>query len=314
MYGGTQPSHPRSAVWAAAAPQHGLVTRADLRSLGVTSGAVDRLIERAGGAPWSDEQQLLAAVLAAGEGAVASHRAAAWLWGSSAVRELVPEVTVPARRRARWPFDVHHRLPSPGDLSYDQVLRRGIPMTTPLCTLVQLGAVVPWWTVRSTLDDFVGRKLVTVRAVQTTLGRLGGRGRRGAGVLRKVLELRGLGVLTHEGALEPILADLCELYDLPRPEYQWPLVLAGQRRRIDFAYPEHKVAIEVDGYESHSRYDVFEDDRARANELVLQGWVVLRFTRRQLLHRPGWVAATIRAALAARPPDGSSDASPARAR
>src|SRR5262249_39887623 len=157
------------------------------------------------------------------------------------------------------------------------------------------------------LDDFVGRKLVTVRAVQATLGRLGGRGRRGAGVLRKVLEQRGLGVLTHEGALEPILADLCDTYDVSRPEHQWALVLAGQRRRLDFAYPEHKVAIEVDGYESHSRYDVFEDDRARANELVVRGWLVLRFTRRQLLHRPGWVAATILAALAARTPQSSSE-------
>jgi Transcriptional regulator, AbiEi antitoxin/Protein of unknown function (DUF559) len=326
MNGGTEQAHPRQTVWTAAAPHHGLVTRPQLRDLGVSAATIDRLVGRgdlevlhrgvyrAGGAPKTDDQELLAAVLAAGEGAVASHRAASWLWGSSAVRELLPEVTVLGQRRVELPFAVHRRLPSLGDLAYDQVVRRGIPVTTPLCTLVQLGAVVPWWTVRSTLDDFVGRKLVTVRAVQATLGRLGGRGRRGAGVLRTVLEQRGLGVISHEGALEPMLADLCDTYAVPRPEYQWALVLAGQRRRLDFAYPEHKVAIEVDGYESHSRYDVFEDDRARANELVVQGWIVLRFTRRQLLHRPGWVAATILAALVSRAPERSSESSRAGAR
>ncbi|MUT66887.1 DUF559 domain-containing protein [Paenibacillus sp. NEAU-GSW1] len=54
-------------------------------------------------------------------------------------------------------------------------------------------------------------------------------------------------------------------------------------RYIDFAYvrPPYKVGIEIDGYGAHSR-DIdrrkFADDRFRQNELVLDGWQVLRFS------------------------------------
>jgi hypothetical protein len=240
---------------------------------------------------------LLAAVLAARGDAVASHRAAAWLWGSSAVRELVVEITVARPHQSERGVVAHRRLASALDSPHDRLLRAGIPVTSPLATLVGLGAVCPPWAVASSLDDFVGRKLVTITAVQSTLGRLGGRGRRGAGVLRRVLEQRGLGALTHEGALEPMLADLCARFGLPIPEFQYEIVLGGRRRRLDFAYPALRIAIEVDGYEAHSRFDVFEDDRLRANELQLLGWQVLRFTWHQLVHRPDLVASVIRQAL-----------------
>ena len=140
----------------------------------------------------------------------------------------------------------------------------------------------------------------TITGVQSALGRLGGRGRRGAGVLRRVLEQRGLGTLTHEGALEPMLADLCARFGLPMPDYQYEITLDGGRRRLDFAYPDLRIAIEVDGYEFHSRYERFEDDRVRANALELAGWLVLRFTWHELVHRPDRVAATIRRAVAGR--------------
>ena len=55
---------------------------------------LDRGVFRLAGTASSDLQVLLAAVLAAGEGAVASHRAAAWLWGAGAVRSLTAELTV----------------------------------------------------------------------------------------------------------------------------------------------------------------------------------------------------------------------------
>jgi very-short-patch-repair endonuclease len=112
-----------------------------------------------------------------------------------------------------------------------------------------------------------------------------------------VLDTRALGEDIGQSELEEMFARLCRDYNLPIPAFQVWVVLAGQDRRIDFAFPDVKVAIEIDGYETHSGREVFEDDRARQNELVAAGWTVLRFTRRQLIIRSGWVAATIRRVL-----------------
>jgi very-short-patch-repair endonuclease len=50
--------------------------------------------------------------------------------------------------------------------------------------------------------------------------------------------------------------------------------------RIDLAYPDVKLAIELDGWEFHGGRTAFDADRARANDLVLAGWTVVRFTSR----------------------------------
>src|SRR5687768_12281231 len=91
-----------------AALQYGLITWHQLRAAGVPSSTISRWV-RAGrlvrvqpqvylivGTPPSWEQDLLAAVVAAGPGAVASHRAAAKLWGL--VDDAPVEITVPRGR------------------------------------------------------------------------------------------------------------------------------------------------------------------------------------------------------------------------
>lgn len=56
---------------------------------------------------------------------------------------------------------------------------------------------------------------------------------------------------------------------------QYP-VLNG-RYRLDFALPDRKVAIELDGYAYHSSKDAFVKDRARQRDLEAAGWRVIRF-------------------------------------
>jgi very-short-patch-repair endonuclease len=65
---------------------------------------------------------------------------------------------------------------------------------------------------------------------------------------------------------------------LPEPVLQHPVSVGNCRYRIDLAYPEFKIAIEIDGWEYHSSRSAFDDDRSRANDLVVAGWQVLRFT------------------------------------
>ncbi len=62
---------------------------------------------------------------------------------------------------------------------------------------------------------------------------------------------------------------------------------------------EGRVVVELDGFAYHSGRREFDEDRRRDRELALQGYTVLRFTARDVLHDCDRVVATVRAALAA---------------
>jgi very-short-patch-repair endonuclease len=176
-------------------------------------------------------------------------------------------------------------------------IRHGIPVTKPLRLLVDLGAVVPWHLVSRALEQLVTRRVVTVAGARAARDQLGRRGRSGTGVLGHVLDRRALREVRAESVLEAAFAELCVRFDLPVPEYQYRLIVGGEARRIDFAFPDLKVAIEVDGYAYHREWDAFQDERIRGNALELEGWLVLRFTWEQVIRRPDEVARTVRRAL-----------------
>ena len=65
-----------------------------------------------------------------------------------------------------------------------------------------------------------------------------------------------------------------------------PVRLGNAPVRIDVAFPQARVAIEVDGRAFHSSPQRFQSDRTRQNRLVAAGWRVLRFTWEDLTQRP----------------------------
>lgn len=77
----------------------------------------------------------------------------------------------------------------------------------------------------------------------------------------------------------------------------YPLRLAGTCYYLDIAFPQRRLAIEIDGRAYHSDRDAFERDRWRQNDIVLAGWRVLRFTAEMLRTSPQIVVAVIRRAL-----------------
>jgi very-short-patch-repair endonuclease len=287
--------------------QHGVVTTHQLTSLGISADArahrlaigrlelVHRHVYRIGGSVDTFEQRALAACLAVGGLVAASHRCAARLWGLELPGAAPIELTVPLGRSGRVRGVQIHRS---GDLVREHlVTQAGIPTTDPHRMLVDLGAVVPMATVAHSLDDLVGRKVVTLAGVRRALDALTGRGRRGSGVLQEVLDSRTTDERMGRTRLEALLIDLATEARIPPLVFQYPIVVGGRRRRIDFACPDLRVAIEVDGYESHTRYDVFEDDRVRGNELELAGWMVLHFTWYQVRRRRGHVVSVLRRAF-----------------
>ena len=73
--------------------------------------------------------------------------------------------------------------------------------------------------------------------------------------------------------------------------------IAGRRYFIDLAFPDARLAVEVDGRAHHSDARAFRRDRQRQNDLVAAGWTVLRFTWEDLMQDPAGVIARIVDAL-----------------
>jgi very-short-patch-repair endonuclease len=78
-----------------------------------------------------------------------------------------------------------------------------------------------------------------------------------------------------------------------------PFVSAAGRFEIDVAFPEQRIAVEVDGYAYHHGDARFQTDRRKQNALMAAGWRVLRFTWADIIDRPQQVLTQIGALLAA---------------
>ena len=290
------------------AKQLGLITHAQAIEVGATDAFIHRRLAtgdwiavhegvyRHTSAPTSPEQLLLAAVLAGGEQAVASHRSSAWLWGLLAVPPDQPEISVPRRRSARLgDVVVHH----PTDLIGRRAsLRRGVWTTDPMRTAMDVAGVVPPHVADLVVDRGIANRLFTAAGLIAVLDRSGRRGRPGSGALRRALARRGVSANGRPpSVLESRMARLCRRFGIadPVPEY---VPCPEAPYRLDFAWPEVKVAVEVDGYEAHSSYVAFRGGLARKRWLDEHGWIVLHFAWEEIAEDPEAVATQIMRVLA----------------
>jgi very-short-patch-repair endonuclease len=74
----------------------------------------------------------------------------------------------------------------------------------------------------------------------------------------------------------------------------------------DLVFRVERVVVELDGRAYHVTPDRFESDRYRQNRLTAAGWIVLRFTWRDLTERPAYVVGVLRRLLNDRCPDVSA--------
>ena len=281
-----------------AAGQYSLASRTQARSLGMTSRQIhDRLesgllvpvhkgVYRLPGAPPTTEQALLAACMAAGDG-IASHRSAAALWALRGVEAATPEITVLGSRRPELRGVSVHRTDRMDDIDVSRRLR--VPVTTPARTLFDLGAVVPVEMVEPALEDALMRRLVTFQLLTNTLVRLGGSGRRGAAVLRALVEERDPATAPSQSMLEDVLFRVLRRGGLPAPVRQYEV--AGVL--LDGAYPDIRLGLEADSRIWHGgRLDV-QRNSDKANLLLAHGWRVLHFTWFDLTRRARYVVQSV---------------------
>jgi very-short-patch-repair endonuclease len=67
---------------------------------------------------------------------------------------------------------------------------------------------------------------------------------------------------------------------------------------VDAVWKEHRLVVELDGYEFHRTRAAFERDRRRDAILAVEGYRILRFIHLTAKRDPGYVVATLRSFLA----------------
>lgn len=226
----------------------------------------------------------MAAVLAAGPGAVLSHRSAADLWGirrSARSRHEVTRVGGSALRTVH----VHRTRSLPPE---DVTTIRGIPVTTLARTLRDCAAVLTRHALARCLHEADILRILDVSAIKSAPAAL-------ASVIADYAPQPA-----NEG-LETLFAAILPS-DLPTPLFNTHV----GPHEVDVLWPAHRVIVELDDVRTHRTVRGFQRDRERDAALIAQGHVVLRITDARLRRDPDTVIGELRAVLARAAPGSPS--------
>jgi very-short-patch-repair endonuclease len=223
----------------------------------------------------------MAAVLACGgQGRAAiSHATAAALLEIAPDRGGEIEVTRPSLDSARVPGVTVHRRPAlrPGWWG----LYEGIPVTSPVQTVIDLAPRLELWEVERAVNE--ADRLGLVRTDDLRVALDDHAGEEGVGRLREILDRRTFTYTRSE--LERVFVPLARGAGLPKPRTS--IRLNGHE--VDFYFPDHKLVVETDGLTYHRTPAQQAKDRVRDQDHTAAGLVPLRFTHAQIHYEPARV-------------------------
>lgn len=293
--------------------QHGLITRAQAREIGISDDAVDwrlrnglwqrvhRGVLRLPGAPSTGRQAIMAACLAV-PGATASHRAAAALWEIPEIAAR-PEITVLEHHAIRLDGVEVHRTERLD--SRDRVWRDRIPVTSLSRTVIDLSSILRPEQMEAVVTHILAKRRVPLSVLRGRLADLGTKGRKGAGVLAGMLEDR-LDRTRHveSGAqrrLEKLVTQAARQGRLPTPHFEYPVQLSnGEWRFPDVGYPDQLTGVELYSYEHHATLAAFAKDLDRNLEFLAEDWFLIPVTDLHVRNEPDRLVDLIAKVLARR--------------
>ena len=281
---------------AVAARQHAAFSVTQALAAGFSYDTVDRRVD-AGvwgwlahdvlflpGAPRTWRQRLMAAVLEARGGAVASHRSAGALLGMPGFREGPLDVLQPRGGHHRKTIARVHESPW---LPHGHVtVIDGIPCTTLARFLFDIAGTEHPKRVARAFDTALDRLGLTVPAMGSVVATMARRGRPGSTLMRELLDARGPGYVPPASELEARFVEVCDAYGVePFDKQVW---VGGEAPvgRVDFIDRACKLLVECQSREHHAGWLAQEADMARRAELVAAGYRILEITYRQLVHEP----------------------------
>lgn len=211
------------------------------------------------GYPDTFEQRAMAAHLYAGPDSLLSHRSAGRLHGLDGIPTSRIEVSTPRRLRSK-DLVVHQR-----DVATIRRKHFGpLPATTIEQTILDLAAVLNEVSLEIGLDSALRQGLTLVNRVTELLDNIGGRGTPGSSALRALLEERAPMTRPPESVVETHVLRIVRASDLPKPVAQHVVSVPGSSDiRVDFAYPDLRIAIEVDSVRWHSGLRAIHRDNRR---------------------------------------------------
>ena len=292
---------------AVAATNHGLVTRSQVLEAGGSDRVVTRRLDSGrwfevqagvysmGPVPLDWRGRLRAATLAAGPLAMASHGAAVVLLGLDGIKVAPLEITVPYGKRPEPAGVIVHRTRR----HIDPMVVEGIPVTPPERTTLDIAWSHPSSIVEIVYESALRKGMTTPSRVADLVALQGGWGVRGSGKVLRILDGRKQGPPTGSPA-ETMLLRRMRAAGIEEPACQHVVHLSdGTVAILDFAWPRHMKAVEVDGLEAHAAAHRLEADLRRQNLLFEVRWQLRRFSGRQITRHPDEVIDAVGRFLAA---------------
>jgi very-short-patch-repair endonuclease len=281
-----------------AQPQHGVVSSRQLRDLGYSTSTISDAARRGrlhpihrgvyavGHMALTWDGRCLAAVLAR-PGSVASHKTAAWIHGLLRYRPGTFHLTAPTRQRVKRDFVVHYALLDPEDC----LVVDGIPVTSPARTVLDLAPDESRRNLDRLLNRADEREILDRRRFEALSARAGGHPGRVKFAAALSAFKPELAVLRSD--LERRFRDLVVAAGLPTP--QTNVFVEGYE--LDAYWEAEGFAVELDVYATHGSRLSFEEDRERADDLLLAGIELIRVTDVRLEREPRQTIARVAAHL-----------------
>jgi very-short-patch-repair endonuclease len=269
---------------------HGIVTRAALSELGCDSRQGQRLVSRGELTPvtrgiyrsshWPvSMDQTMVVLCLRYPAAIIAFTTAARIWGYRKLpNELFIHALIPHAHSPEMEGVVIHR--SRRIDAVDVVTRRdGTRVTSPPRTMFDVADMLGPPTATSVLEQALSEGRFTFGTIVDTVARLGHASRPGTRTMRTVLATRPAWRSAVQSDLEArVLAEIVR-QRLPAPQTQHPMILDGRTAiRIDFAWPDERVALEVDHPFWHDGTERSTADKQRDRKLNVLGWRTPRLT------------------------------------
>jgi very-short-patch-repair endonuclease len=292
-----------AAIAELAGRQYGVVSRSQLRELGLGDDEIDyrlavrRLIALHRGvfAVGHDrvprEGRWLAGVLACGPGAVLSHRSAAALWELLTYEGKV-EIAARAYRRKRDGLVTRRAAIQPDE----RTLYRAVPTTTVARTLLDVGAVASAEKVRKAVEQAEVLGLFDLGEVQLLVDRYPRRP--GTAALREAVRVIADSAGRTRQELEERFRSLVLSANLPAPVYNATLELGALTIEADAYWRDHGLVVELDSRAYHGTSAAFDRDRMRDQHALAAGLRVMRITWNHLTRQERATVRNLRKALA----------------
>ncbi len=221
----------------------------------------------------------MAAVLACEEAAALSHRSAAALWGIASERR--GQIDISVRRRCEIHRPRIRARSRPSLPARDICTHRGIPVTTPVCTLIDLATELGDRRLERAVNEADKRDLVDPEALRAAIEEHAGQP--GAPRLRRLLDRDTFRL--SDSDLELFFRPIAAQAGLPPPlTKQWV-----NGFEVDFHWPDLGLVIETDGLRYHRTPSAQSRDALRDQTHTASGLTTLRFSHHQIKYEPAHV-------------------------